>query len=79
VLVRGRLQQLRQRYDWRELGGWLLLGVNGIAVIAHGRSDARAIRSAIRVARDGVEGQVIQTFSASFTSAAAPAASKGNP
>jgi glycerol-3-phosphate acyltransferase PlsX len=79
LLVRPKLQALRQRYDWRELGGWLLLGVNGITVIAHGRSDARAIRSAIRVARDAVEGQVIQTFNASFRSAAAPAASKGNP
>jgi glycerol-3-phosphate acyltransferase PlsX len=72
-LVRPKLQALRQRYDWRELGGWLLLGVNGVTVIAHGRSDARAIRSALRVARDSVDRQVVPTFASSF---ARPAASR---
>jgi phosphate acyltransferase len=67
LLVRPKLQALRARVDWRELGGWLLLGLNGVAVIAHGRSDATAIRSAIRVARDAVDGQVIATFAAAFT------------
>ena len=72
LLVRPKLQALRARVDWRELGGWLLLGVNGVTVIAHGRSDATAIRSAIRVARDAVDRQVIATFTAAFTDAAAP-------
>jgi phosphate acyltransferase len=71
VLVRPKLQALRARVDWRELGGWLLLGVNGVTVIAHGRSDARAIRSAIRVARDAADRQVIATLAAAFTAAAA--------
>jgi phosphate acyltransferase len=71
LLVRPKLQALRQRYDWRELGGWLLLGVNGVTVIAHGRSDARAIRSALRVARDSVDRQVVPTFASSFAGAAA--------
>src|SRR3989440_11487042 len=69
LLVRPKLQALRDRMDWRELGGWLLLGVNGGAVIAHGRADARAIRSAIRVARDAVDRQVIPTFASAFTTA----------
>ena len=71
VLVRPKLQALRARVDWRELGGWLLLGVNGVTVIAHGRSDARAIRSAIRVARDAADRQVIATLATAFTTAAA--------
>lgn len=71
LLVRPKLQALRTRVDWRELGGWLLLGVNGVAVIAHGRSDARAIRSAIRAARDAVDRQVVATFTSAFTNAAA--------
>lgn len=82
ILVRPSLQALRKKYDWRELGGWLLLGVNGVAVIAHGRSDARAIRSAIRVARDAVQGQIIPTFASAFASASAsavPGRDKGNP
>jgi glycerol-3-phosphate acyltransferase PlsX len=69
LLVRPKLQALRQKYDWRELGGWLLLGVNGVAVIAHGRSDAHAIRSAIRVARDAVDRQVVPTFALAFATA----------
>jgi phosphate acyltransferase len=73
LLVRGKLQALRARVDWRELGGWLLLGLNGVAVIAHGRSDARAIRSAIKAARDAVDRQVVSTFAAAFAdSSAAP-------
>ena len=78
LLVRPKLQGLRKRVDWRELGGWLLLGVNGVTVIAHGRSDARAIRSAIKVARDAVDRQMIATFTSAFT-AATPATSRVNP
>ena len=78
LLIRPKLQALRKRVDWRELGGWLLLGVNGVTVIAHGRSDARAIRSAIKVARDAVDRQMVATFTSAFT-AASPVASRGNP
>jgi glycerol-3-phosphate acyltransferase PlsX len=55
VLVRPKLQALRARVDWRELGGWLLLGVNGVTVIAHGRSDAEAMVSALRVAASAAD------------------------
>src|SRR5437868_3893410 len=36
-----------------------LLGIDGVAVIAHGRSDARAMKNAIRVTRDAVENQLV--------------------
>jgi len=36
--------------------------VNGVVVIAHGRSDAKAIYNAIRVARDAVERQIVSTI-----------------
>src|SRR5438093_5243500 len=39
LLIRKDVQQLRNRIDWREFGGAPLLGIDGIAVIAHGRSD----------------------------------------
>ncbi|MGH7776385.1 MAG: phosphate acyltransferase PlsX [Candidatus Dormibacterales bacterium] len=55
LLVRPAVRRLRARIDWREFGGGPLLGVDGVAVVAHGRSDARAIRNAIRVAADCVE------------------------
>jgi phosphate acyltransferase len=41
---------LQRKLDYSEYGGAPLLGVNGITIIAHGRSDAKAIFNAIRVA-----------------------------
>ncbi len=46
------LRRLMQRVDYAETGGALLLGVNGVSVIGHGRSHAKAIASGIRLARD---------------------------
>jgi len=59
VLIRPGVRQLRARIDWREYGGAPLLGIDGVAVVAHGRSDARAIKNAIRVTRDAVENQLV--------------------
>lgn len=44
------LRWLRQRADYRSYGGAPLLGLRGVAIIAHGRSDARAIMHALRQA-----------------------------
>ncbi|HKW72875.1 MAG TPA: phosphate acyltransferase PlsX [Candidatus Dormibacteraeota bacterium] len=54
LLIRPRVQEIRDRIDWREFGGAPLLGIDGVAVVAHGRSDARAMKNAIRVTRDAV-------------------------
>jgi glycerol-3-phosphate acyltransferase PlsX len=59
MLIRPGVRQLRARVDWREFGGAPLLGIDGVAVIAHGRSDARAIKNAIRVTRDAVDNQLV--------------------
>jgi phosphate acyltransferase len=59
MLIRPGVRQLRARVDWREFGGAPLLGIDGVAVIAHGRSDARAIKNAIRVTRDAVQNQLV--------------------
>jgi glycerol-3-phosphate acyltransferase PlsX len=59
LLIRPRVRELRARIDWREFGGAPLLGIDGVAVVAHGRSDARAIKNAIRVTRDAVENQLV--------------------
>src|SRR5215469_14956326 len=47
---RHRISTIRQRLDPAEYGGAPLLGVNGVAIIAHGSSSALAIRNAIRAA-----------------------------
>jgi glycerol-3-phosphate acyltransferase PlsX len=54
-LSRGAFQAIKRRMDYKEVGGAPLLGVNGVGIIAHGSSDALAIKSAIRVARDTAE------------------------
>lgn len=44
-----------QKLDYTEYGGACLLGVNGNVIIAHGRSQARAIKNAIGLAKETVE------------------------
>jgi len=46
------LRRIRARLDWREYGGGALLGVRGNVVIAHGKSKSRAIATAIHLAYD---------------------------
>ncbi|MDI6772374.1 MAG: phosphate acyltransferase PlsX [bacterium] len=48
----GPARRIWGRLDYREHGGAPLLGINGVCIIAHGRSNARAIRNAIRAAMD---------------------------
>jgi glycerol-3-phosphate acyltransferase PlsX len=50
LLIRKRLSALRERFDKSEYGGAPLMGVNGVAIVAHGSSNARAIRNALRSA-----------------------------
>ncbi|HYR42531.1 MAG TPA: phosphate acyltransferase PlsX [Terriglobia bacterium] len=42
----------RRRLDYSEYGGAPLLGINGITIVCHGRSNANAIKNAVRVAND---------------------------
>jgi glycerol-3-phosphate acyltransferase PlsX len=55
LLLRPTFTSLKERISPRHLGGAPLLGVNGVVVIAHGRSDAEAIEGAITVASRSVE------------------------
>jgi glycerol-3-phosphate acyltransferase PlsX len=58
----GKLKELFEgfvrRLDYAEYGGAPLLGVNGLVMIGHGRSDARAVMNAIRVSRDFIKAGV---------------------
>jgi glycerol-3-phosphate acyltransferase PlsX len=51
LLCRDLFRHLKHCADYTEYGGAPLLGVNGITIITHGTSDARAIQNAIREAR----------------------------
>nr|WP_157627863.1 phosphate acyltransferase PlsX [Thermodesulfatator autotrophicus] len=50
TLARPALKKFKRFIDWRERGGAPLLGVNGEVIITHGRSDAKAIKNALRTA-----------------------------
>jgi glycerol-3-phosphate acyltransferase PlsX len=55
LLAKPAFEQVRKRLDYREYGGGPLLGVDGLVIVAHGRSDSLAIKSAIRLAKETVE------------------------
>jgi glycerol-3-phosphate acyltransferase PlsX len=54
--------QMRKKMDYREYGAGPLLGVNGLVFVGHGRSDARAIFSALRVAREAVQSGMLEAL-----------------
>jgi glycerol-3-phosphate acyltransferase PlsX len=62
LLARGAFKAFRTQLDYREFGGGPLLGVNGVVVVAHGRSDPYAIRHAIRVAMQASENRVVDVI-----------------
>ncbi len=59
MFLKPNLKQVKQRMDYDEYGGALLLGVAGVCVIGHGSSNASSICNAIRVAKDAVENNVL--------------------
>ena len=61
-LARPAFKAVSKMLDYREYGGGALLGVNGVVIIGHGRSDAYAVRNAIRVAQRAVESDVISAI-----------------
>jgi phosphate acyltransferase len=52
ALSRSAYKEFKKRIDYAEYGGAPLLGVKGVCIICHGRSDSNAIKNAIRVAAD---------------------------
>ena len=59
LLAKPAFQKVREVLDPSSYGAGPLLGVNGLVFIGHGRSNARALLNAIRVARQAVEGDVL--------------------
>lgn len=62
----GALQRVWARHDYSQYGGAPLVGVDGTCIICHGRSDDRAIRSAVRVARRFVNNTFNEAVAARF-------------
>ena len=57
-LAQGAFNDFKKIVDYSEYGGAPLLGLNGICVICHGRSNTKAIRNAIRVASEFAQGKI---------------------
>ena len=60
--LRPRFRNIGNRLDYAEYGGSIVLGVNGLLIKPHGRSNAKAIKNAIRVAKSAVEQDVMSVF-----------------
>ncbi len=56
LLAKGAFAALKEKIDPDTYGGAVLLGINGVCIKAHGASSPKAIRNAIRVATEFVEG-----------------------
>ncbi len=62
VMAGPAFKELKKRLDWTEYGGAPLLGINGLSIICHGGSTAKAIKNAIRVARDSVNNHLVEAI-----------------
>ncbi len=58
LLLKSSFRKFKAQMDYSEYGGAPLLGVNGVVIIGHGRSNRNAIKNAIRVAKEEVERKV---------------------
>jgi phosphate acyltransferase len=64
MLAKSGFAEAKRRVDPAEFGGALLLGVQGVCVIAHGGSSGNAIQNAIRVAKEGIQKNVVEKIKA---------------
>jgi len=61
-LMRPAWRRAQSRMDYRAYGGATLLGVRGVAVIGHGRSDAEAVKAAVGVAARAIENHLVDAI-----------------
>jgi len=54
------LKRFKKRFDYEEVGGAPLLGVNGVSIIAHGVSNAIAIKHAIETAEQAIQNRIVE-------------------
>jgi len=64
LLSQQSFKRLKKRLDYAEYGGAPLIGLRGISIICHGRSNSNAIKNAIRVAKEFAENQVNEKLEA---------------
>lgn len=62
LLARPAFERVYKQIDPFEIGGAPLLGVNGVVIIGHGRSNDKAVKNAINQARQAVDGDIINAI-----------------
>jgi glycerol-3-phosphate acyltransferase PlsX len=72
VLSRRAFRHFKKRMDYSEYGGAPLLGVKGVCIICHGRSNPNAIKNAIRVAAEFAQGQINEKIERELARAPVP-------
>lgn len=61
--LRSSFKRLMKKFDYTEYGGALLLGVNGIVIIGHGNSNAKAVKNAIYLSKKFITENVLDKIS----------------
>ncbi len=67
MMIKPAIKSFRKKVDYSEYGGALLLGINGTSIICHGRSSAKAIKNAIKVATEMAKKEIYKRISESLT------------
>jgi glycerol-3-phosphate acyltransferase PlsX len=67
ALAMPAFNKVKKILDYTEYGGAPLLGVNGVVIIGHGRSDAKAVKNAVRAAKRAVETNILETIRTGVT------------
>jgi glycerol-3-phosphate acyltransferase PlsX len=70
TMLSSGVRQLRTMTDWKQYGGAPLLGLDGVVVKAHGRSNPRAVRNALKVATKAVRGDLTGKIASGLSDAA---------
>jgi phosphate acyltransferase len=68
ALAQGAFKRVRKQLDYEEYGGVPVLGVNGVSIISHGRSKAKAIKNALRVAKQAADARLPEAIAAGVSS-----------
>jgi glycerol-3-phosphate acyltransferase PlsX len=66
LFLKNSFMEMKKKFDYEEYGGSFLIGINGIVIIAHGSSKAKAIKNAIRVAIEGQNYSLVEKIAESI-------------
>lgn len=66
LFARKGFKELSETMDYKNVGGAILLGVNGVIVKAHGNSDVQSLMSSIKIAKRAVDGNIIEKIKESI-------------